>query len=287
MTNCRKPIFRLGVVLLVAGTFTIGVAVLAQSPATPGTGAAQAAPAASQRLAFEVAAIKPSHSISHNGGSRWTPDSFTATNMRLKDLIQVAYNVKGFQVSGGPAWVSSDGYDIDAKIGGPFEKLSGSERMDHIRLMLQSLLADRFKLVLRKETRTFPVYRLVVAKNGSKLSAATKQGSFSERNGQIKAQGITMETLAEILSGPLERNVMDETHLSGLYDVSLRWSPDNGAASAPGPLPAGAQPGALQPDSITGSIFTAIQEQLGLKLKAAKAPVETLVIVSAERPSEN
>ena len=130
------------------------------------------------------------------------------------------------------------------------------------------------------------MYRLIVAKSGPKLNVGTRQGGFSTGNGQIKAQGITTATLAEILSSQLKRNVVDETGLPGRYDISLRWSPDNGAA-APGMPTAVAQGGALQPDAAAGSIFTALQEQLGLKLESAKAPVETLVVVHVERPSEN
>lgn len=285
MTTSRKPVFRLGVVLLVAGTFTTGLAVLAQSPADPGRRAAQPAPAASQRPAFEVAAIKLTHSGAIGSGGRWGGDRLIATNMSVKYLIQLAYGVKDFQLSGGPGWIGSDGYDIDAKAGDSFIKLPGSERLAQMRLMLQSLLADRFKLVLRHEMKTLPVYKLVVAKNGSKLNVATRQGGWSEGNGEIKAQGITTATLAEILSGQLKRNVVDETNLSGRYDISLRWSPDDGAAlGVPTAVPQG---GARQPDAAAASIFTAIQEQLGLKLESAKEPVETLVVVQVERPSEN
>ena len=286
MTKSRKPVFRLGVVLLVAGTFTTGLAVLAQSAAAPGRGAAQPASATPQRPSFEVAAIKLNHSGSRSGGYRWGGERFTVTNMRLKTLIEIAYDLKDFQVSGGPAWIGSDGYDIDAKTGDSLIKLPGSERTAQTRLMLQSLLADRFKLVLHQEMKTLTVYKLVVAKNGSKLNAATGRTGWSDGNGQIKAQAITTATLAEILSSQLERNVVDETNLPGRYDISLRWSPDNGAAPPDTPT-AVAQGGARQPDAAAISIFTAIQEQLGLKLESAKAPVETLVVVQVERPSEN
>lgn len=286
MIKSHKPIFRLGVVLLVSVTFTTGLAVLAQSAAAPERGAAQAAPEAPQRPTFEVAAVKLNRSESRNGGIRWLGDRFTVTNMRVKDLIAFAYGLKDFQVSGGPSWIGSGGYDIDAKAGDSLIKLPDRERRAQMRLMLQSLLADRFKLVLRKETRTFPIYRLVVGKNGSKLNVATVQGPFSVGNGLIAGRGITTATLAELLSSKLERNVVDETHLPGRYDISLRWSPDNGAAPSAAPTSA-PQADALQPNTAAGSIFTAVQEQLGLKLESAKEPIETLVVVQIERPSEN
>ena len=311
MNKARKPVLWfswLRVVLLVAGTFTAGLAVLAQSPAAPGrgaavpgtavagTGVARPAGAASQRPAFEVASIKPNHSGLRSGSFGWTGDRFIATNIPLKNLIEYAYRVKGFQLSGDPSWAGSEGYDIDAKvgdakigdakIGSSAETLAGRQQEDRGRLMLQSLFATRFKLVLRQETKTLPVYRLAIAKSGPKLSAATGREGWREGTGQIKAQAITMATLAEILSCQLEREVMDETKLSGRYDLSLQWSPESGAA-APGMPTAVAQGDAAAPDAAAVSIFTAIQDQLGLKLKAAKAPVETLVIVHIERPSEN
>lgn len=290
MQKAREPVLSRAVV------FAVGAIVIGASAALAGFGqtttpasapAAQpAAAAGAPRPSFEVASIRLNHSGARNGGIRWGGDMFTSANMSLKNLIEIAYQLKDFQLIGGPSWIGSDRYDIDAKLGEEAQKLPPDQRLKQTRLMLQSLLADRFKLVLRQETKTLPVYRLVAAKSGPKLNVATGRSGWSEGNGQIKAQAVTTATLAEILSNQLEREVVDETNLPGRYDISLRWSPDNGAAPPEMPR-AAAQAGALQPGAAAGSVFTAIQEQLGLKLEAAKAPVETLVVVHIERPSEN
>jgi uncharacterized protein (TIGR03435 family) len=201
-------------------------------------------------------------------------------------LINIAYKVQDFQVVGAPGWVNSDRYDIEAKASD-----AAAQRGTGIiqGAMLQSLLEDRFKLVVRRETRELPIYELSVAKSGSKLKAGScttrdpnappsrQQPSdcgFSVMdNNMIKATQIDMERFIPMLTFWVKRTVLDRTGFKGAFDVDLKWNPDEATAT---------------PATDTApSIFTALQEQLGLKLESAKGPVEVLVIDSVSRPSEN
>jgi uncharacterized protein (TIGR03435 family) len=224
-------------------------------------------------------------------------------------MIGFAYHVQPFQISGGPGWIESEGYDIEAKVddsvAAALEKLPPEQRMDQLRLMLRSLLADRFKLKMSHETKELPIFALVVAKGGPKLtpSAATPEqhaganGPGGERGpgimmslGELRGRGMPIHTLAEVLARQPEvggRLVLDETGIKGNYDFTLHW-----AAQGPRALEANAgdnQAGGngAPADSSGPSIFTAIQEQLGLKLEPTKGPVEMLVIDNIEKPSEN
>jgi uncharacterized protein (TIGR03435 family) len=260
---------------------------------------------------FEVASIKPNHSAEMRIGFMFQPGRFTTTGATLKHLITLAYNIKDFQVSGGPSWISSDKYDIEAKESDSeaeaLEKLPPDERGKQMDLMLQSLLADRFKLKVSRATKELPVYALVVAKNGPKLTEA-KPGDTYQNGikgpdghpaggagmmrmgpGQLTGQGLPMESLAHLLSEQVGRNIVDQTGLKGKYDFTLQWAPDQrpaGMLMGPeGPKPA--TDNAPPPDTSGPSIFTAIQEQLGLKLESTKGPVEIIVIDHVEQPSEN
>ena len=260
---------------------------------------------------FEVASIRPNHSgavVGHTGaaGLGGAPmDRYIDTNITIKQLICWAFAGKGLpipsdQVSGGPGWINSERYDINAKLEdsqvAALAKLSPIDRIVQIRLMVQSLLADRFGLVVENTTATRPVYALVIAKGGSKLQE-TVPGSLSPIKdeghpiqarffpGDIRGHGIPMSYLARSLSqlGGLGRPVLDETGLKGKYDIDLKWTAD-----LPGMIPGPSSSAETAPPVTSGpSIFTAIQEQLGLKLKSTKGPVENLVIVHIEKPSEN
>jgi uncharacterized protein (TIGR03435 family) len=149
--------------------------------------------------------------------------------------------------------------------------------------MLQAVLAERFQMKVHQEDREAPIYALIVAKNGSKLKEATEAGadSLNVERGQIIGHSLSLQELAKGLTGGnTGRVVVDRTGLTGKYDFTLTWTPDQGAA------PPGPDGGATE--NVPGpSIFTAIQEQLGLKLEPAKGPVKTLVIDHIERPSAN
>jgi len=260
------------------------------------------------RTRFEVTSIKangsgsPAHFIDYSDPSR-----LRVTNEWVKELIEFAYEVQAFQISGGPAWINSSRYDIDAKvddsIAAEFQKLPIERREVQMRLMLQSLLADRFGLRLGYRTKEVPVYTLVVAKSGPKLtpaassSAAPADGRVSSAHqgpmimtsvGRIAAKDMPLSSLAEVLERQPElgsRLVVDQTGLKGKYDFTLQFAPDgarlmHGANSEP----------SVREQALTSSgpsIFTAIQEQLGLKLELAKGAVQTLVIENIEQPSEN
>lgn len=240
---------------------------------------------------FEVASIKPGDPAVRNVRIQIAPGGrFIASNVNLKFLIQYAYGVRDFQISGAPGWGSSDRYEISAK-----PEDGENTTQDQLKQMMQGLLAERFKLTLHRETKESAVYALVVAKNGTKLqeSASEPRGQGQRQmmrmgRGLISAQQIPMSTLATQLSQALGRSVIDETGLKGNYDVKLEWTPDTSERRGMGdgdPRPSSEAPPA--PDPAGPSLFTALQEQLGLKLEGRKGPVEILVIDHVEKPSEN
>jgi uncharacterized protein (TIGR03435 family) len=240
-----------------------------------------------------VAAIKENKSGGGNSSSNTNDGRFTATNVTLKSLIQYdAYGIPGPRILGGPKWIDTTRFDVEAKMddaeAAQLKALDRAKNNEQTHAMFQQLLADRFKLAVHWETRELPVYALVAAKNGPKLQP-TKElngGSGTSSNGsqtsrQLKITNQTVHELAEALtetvSGELGRNVVDKTGIEGKYDFELKWTPQTDAAPS-------ADNGA--PDS-GPSFFTAIQEQLGLKLESAKGPVRVLVIDHVEMPSEN
>ncbi|MGH7868614.1 MAG: TIGR03435 family protein, partial [Candidatus Dormibacteraceae bacterium] len=170
---------------------------------------------------FEVATIKPDRSGDTISGAMWPAGHYSATNVKIKGLIEFAYNVQDFQLSGGPSWIASERFDVDAKIDdslvAEFNKLSFWQRADQMRLMVRSLLADRFSLRLKHKTEIFPIYALVIAKTGAKLQESNPnenypdgakkrvgdEGEFSMRRGQITAQGFSIKGLVWLLSGSL------------------------------------------------------------------------------------
>jgi bla regulator protein BlaR1 len=276
---------------------------------------AQAPAPVSPTPSFEVASIKPDKSGGPGMGIMFQPGGrFTAKNISLKMLIRVAYHVQDFQITGGPPWLASDRYDIEAKSplpDGDVRTMTEEQRerdFDRRKLMLQALLADRFKLTLHKESKEAPIYALVVAKNGPKIKEATAEelgpppdpkdlrdkpnpkGPFRGQGirmgrGELTGQAAKLSFLADVLSNQPEvgRTVLDKTGLAGAYDFTLKWSPEEpqgpgfkGPGDAPPP-----------PDPNGPSLFTALEEQLGLKLESQKGPVEILVIDHAEKASEN
>jgi uncharacterized protein (TIGR03435 family) len=280
---------------------------------------AQSQPATSEpRPSFEVASVKPNKSGGPGAFMRMMPGGrLMVSNLTVKGLIGYAYNVRDFQVSGGPGWVNSDRFNIEAKgdgVSGDPMKMTEADRKqqeDQFRLMMQSLLAERFKLAVRQESKELPVYVLVVAKNGPKLQPAKNEGPESQpsanpqgpkgmpfkgrgmmmRPGQIDGHSAPVSFLAQTLSQQLGRTVIDKTGLTGLYDFSLSWQPEQRqgqmfkttADGESGPAPADA----AAPHTSGPTVFTALQEQLGLKLDSQKGPVEILVIEQVEQPTGN
>jgi uncharacterized protein (TIGR03435 family) len=240
---------------------------------------------------FEAASIKPSAPAPQMGqmriGIEMLPGGRVAmSGVTVRVLVQQAYGVRDFQVIGGPAWLGTERYDITAKP-------EGAATPEQVKLMTQALLADRFKLKLHRETKELPTYALVVAKGGSKLKVADvtdggrgNNGRMMMRPGHFEAYGVPISALVNQLSQVLRRSVIDKTELAGNYDFKLDWTPDESqqqgivrAAGGDAPVPTA--------DASGPSLFTVLQDELGLKLESTKGPVEVLVIESAEKASEN
>jgi uncharacterized protein (TIGR03435 family) len=236
---------------------------------------------------FDVISVKSNASGSQAMLFQGSTGRFNAQNVTLAMLISRAYKVEDFQILGAPGWINSEHYDVDARTDGTAtgQEINGP--------MLQSLLEERFKLVAHRETKDLPVYLLTVAKDGLKLTEGTcltrepnsrpepgqRQSAFCGYmgigNNNLRATSIRMESLVGALTNILKRSVIDKTGFSRNFDVTIRWRDE----TAP-------NPGAAATDEFA-SIFTALEEQLGLKLESAKGPVAVLVIDSAERPKPN
>ncbi len=275
--------------------------------------AIEAEPPAATR--FDVASVKPTSQqgpdIQGNGNVRILPGGhLLAEKVLLRYFIQSAYELKPFQISGGPAWINSAHYDIDAKA-------EGNPNRSQMHLMMRVLLEDRFKLKLHHETKQLPVYEVIVAKGGPKLPQSKEGGCIapdpnggplppapgqpipcgrilmmmSSAGAQMRGAKVSMADLVGILSNVLGRTVVDKSGFQGTFDVHLEFTPDETLGGLPtpppAPLPAGDSVRSAPPPDSHGNIFAAMQEQLGLKLKSAKGPAHMLVIDSVERPSAN
>ena len=225
----------------------------------------------------------------------YTPDGgLNAVNVTLKELIANAYNIvcgkfcDDERISGGPKWIYSDRFDVVTK--GPQLPQPGRATREQIRQCVQALLADRFKLVIRRETREMQVYHLVVAKNGSRLKEYTGDdqngGVGGNRPGQLIGERTSLYGLVINLTSMLGRPVFDKTGLTGRYDFKLEWGADMGGGKGPDG-PAERIDASSAPDLGGPSIFTALQKQLGLKLESQKGPVEVIIIERAEKPAAN
>jgi len=239
--------------------------------------------------AFTVASIKPNKSGDDRFMLRPLPGGgLTATGVTLKMLIMFAYGVAAYQISGAPSWTGTDRWDIEAKT----EGVQGPLPRQQFAVLLQRLIEDRFQLKSRREIKKMPVYALVVTKGGFKPKPHSPQSSPPQPqvqfgNGSATFTDSSVAAIAGDLTLNLGRPVIDRTGLHGTYDFTLQWTPapNEGGPDAIG-LPARAEPPRAT-DSSGPSIFTALQEQLGLKLEPTKGPVDILVIERVERPSEN
>jgi uncharacterized protein (TIGR03435 family) len=220
------------------------------------------------QLKFEVASIKPSAPDAPGTFNRFLPGSgLRITGATLQFLIELAYNVRRFQISGGPKWIDTDRFDIDARLTtsdatAPTNPGLTRENQQKAAEGLRSLLADRFQLVFHQETREQPVFVLVVAKGGPRLQESTESHSFIRRMGpgSIKGQAVALQLLVINLANELGRTVIDKTGLTGRYSFDLKWNPN----------PSPAAPASVAPDLDGTSIFTALQERLGLRLESQK-----------------
>ncbi len=275
---------------VVIGILNVAPTLRAQSPAA--------------RSGFEVASVKLNTSGGNGSYIQALPGRLVMTNFSLRRLILSAYGVQDYQISGVSPWIGSDHYDIQAKAEGnaSVKQMEGP--------MLQTLLEERFKLILHRETRQLPVYELTVVKSGVRLQRPKEGGctpysvdspsppppspgeprpvfcgffrfGSDGLNRTMDGAAVRIAKLATSLpASELGRTIIDRTGLIGTFDVHLRWTID--AQTGPD------GPGTPLPTDLTGpSIFTALQEQLGLKLESAKGPVEVLVIDHVEKPSAN
>jgi uncharacterized protein (TIGR03435 family) len=273
------------------------VFILAGAKAVRAHSQAQSTATVAPEFKYDVASIKPSK---RSGGVFFvgmedTPDGFTATNFPLKSLIASAYGVQSYEVFGAPGWLGSEEYDIEAKMDGSVVdallKLSTNDRTLERQHMLQALLLDRLKLTIHHETKELQTYTLVIAKNGPKLQESkpgdtNSNESLGASGGSVGAgvlamvalggteiatgKAVPIANLVRNLTGFLSCPVLDKTGLTGVYDIKLQWTEDNNQTDPNGP-----------------SLFTAIQDQLGLKLESRKGPAEVIVIDHVERPSGN
>jgi uncharacterized protein (TIGR03435 family) len=247
---------------------------------------------------FEVAIIKPTDPDFRGRFIRMeSTHQFVARNHGLNTLIAAAYNLNPRAISGGPAWIESDHYDILAKAPGDVRP-----NLDEQMAMLRKLLADRFKLTFHREQKEMSIYALTVAKGGSKVTGSKVTGSKLKESAmspddspvgppplifvvtppavRLPGRYATMAELASVFQrGMLDRPVVDQTGLLGRYDFDLEFTPDESQF--------GGVLGRPPSDAPLPGLFAALQQQLGLKLEATKGPVDVLVVDRAERPSEN
>jgi uncharacterized protein (TIGR03435 family) len=195
------------------------------------------------------------------------PGRIRCSNVTLKKLIWESHQIKEYQVTG-PDWIATELYNVDAT-------MPPGTSGDQVLIMVQNLLKDRFQLALHSESKEMPVYALVVAKSGVKMqSAEFGRGGTYVSPGKMVSKGAFMRNIVENLSRQLDLPVIDMTGLKGNYDFTLEWQPEV----------RGEPRGGAVPEAANGpSIFTAVQEQLGLKLEPRKAPIEVLVVDHAEK----
>ncbi len=259
--------------------FAISIATLcacghAQAPQNAAT--AQTDTTAAKLPVYDIVSIKQNKSGNGNYYFRTGDDSFTATNVPLKFLVEMAYDIDQELLPGVSGPIDSVRFDVIAKMIEPdsdvIKKLSNRQRQS----MLLPFLEERFQLKAHTETKILPVFEMALTKDGPRFKqspAPSKPNpTWSSGNGRFTAHDLSMTYLASVLTDVVQRTVIDKTGLTGKYEISLKWSQDDGTDP-----PADSGP----------SIFTALQEQLGLKLKPAKGPVETLVVDHVAMPSEN
>jgi uncharacterized protein (TIGR03435 family) len=275
----------LGAVLFVAGCMAFGPIDSALGQLLHPTG--------SPRPSFEVATIKPDTAVQSRPAFQISPGRFVARHFCLKDLIEFAYHTKAAnQIVGGPGWTNTEFFNVEATVEdaatAALKDASAEELTDQFRLMVQSLLADRFQLRVSFRTDALPVYALVVSSGGSSMKEAVENATDSSRHvpmvrltgpNQFTATDCTMTRMVDWLSHFDEvgnRMVIDETGLKGRYHFVLSGVTMESVSA-----------NTSSADETTTSIFTALREQLGLKLEARKATVEILVVEHLERPSQN
>jgi len=244
-------------------------------------------PMANPNPSFEVATIKPARPEGRFSLLVNRSGMMNTTSTSLSDLIKFAYGVHPKQITSGPSWLETEKYDVSAK-----PDTEGIPNGDQLKLMVQKLLTERFQLTFHRDKKELSVYAITVTKTGAKLSKNETGGILPGFGGPPRNFNVRNATMAEfagvLQANILDRPVVDQTELgSTRYDFILKWTPDpsQGQIGGPGPGPNG-PPAAPDPDA-PPDLFTAFQQQLGLKLESTKAPVDVLVIDKVEKPSEN
>ena len=304
---------------LLAATILIGASLLlAQAGPSPNPNA-PAADASADVPKYDVSTIKPAASSEPHMMMAITPDGVSIKNIPIQMVLRDAFNVEDDRIVGAPAWVRTNHYNVEAKVAPEDAPKLEKLKLDQRQSMMLPLLVERLSLKYHHETRELPMYSLVVAKGGPKMKASESQdppsagppGSPDKLDpaappprrsmrmmgrGHIEAEGTNMQVLAHILSQQLGRSVTDKTGLTGNYDYTLQWTPDDapppmgsgGGPGGPGGGPAGGPPhNDSGSDAVGPSLFTAVQEQLGLKLESGKGTVDVIVIDHIDPPSEN
>jgi uncharacterized protein (TIGR03435 family) len=283
-----------------APSIGLAAALLACLPASPlvlhaQASASVAAASPPPTYAYDVVSIKRNKSGSVNVRFMVSESGINLTNTDAANLIAGAYSIKPDLISGLPHWSDSTRFDVEAKMSSDdvsaVKKLDMQHRESTRKSMEQALLTDRFKLKAHVEVKQLPVYDLVISKGGLKIKeydpAASHPDTFKGPDGKpmlgmthgsptsFSGQAVTIGTLTSFMEYHLHRSVVDKTGLTGKYDIQLTWAPDRD--TPPDPSAADTAP----------SLFTAFEEQLGLKLQPGKGPVDTLVVDQIEQPSEN
>lgn len=226
---------------------------------------------AQERPAFEVATIKPNRQGPESGFSENIAANgrLTARNVTVWNLIRLAYGLRDRQISGGPPWIQSQGFDIQAN---PAQAGAPIPKEQTIR-MIQTLLEDRYQLKSHRETRQLPAYALTVDTRGPKLPPP-REGSGRTMLGDLDAPSLTLASLCEILEFDLDRSVVNQTGLTGPYAIRLQWASERSLK-------------VVAADPSSPSLFEAVREMLGLRLQTTQVAEEIFVIDSVEQPSEN
>jgi uncharacterized protein (TIGR03435 family) len=246
--------------------------------------------------AYDVVSIKQNKSGDGGMSMSAVSASFKGTNLTMVDLVMNSYDLTSSDlIFGLPGWTRSTHFDVYAKIVSPDMKQIDNLTDEQREAMILAILKDRFHFQAHLETKTLPVYDLVVAKGGAKFTGgngpdAVTAAALAKRNitvggmvtynGEITAGAMPLSSLVSNLTNAVGRTVVDKTGLTGKYNFELKWNPEQG-------VQANADNGQADPENSAPSLFTALQEQLGLKLQSSKGPVETLVVDHIEMPSEN
>jgi len=284
----RKLDFTRRLLLSTTGVLAIALPVIfGLFQATPGRAQAEIGSVPATTPGFQVTSIKADQQQGKLLPTKIlvTPEGINLTGITVKELVHFAYGVDDQQISGGPDWMSSARYDIatktDKSVADEIRGLSDAQKREANQRILQSMLADQFKLRLHPQTENLPIYELTVAAGGPKFQETKGMGMMRMGRGELTSQGTPLALLVDQLSLRLGRTVVDKTGLTGDYAFTLHWTPDANE-DARLPVPAGSAS-----REVSGlPLIEALQDQLGLALQATTGPVQILVIDQLDKPAD-